>query len=122
MRTRPLQFVAPNAAAATVLDASTTMTVTCNPDIDYTIEIDQGQHASLLNRRMYSPANGDHVIYEVYRDPLRLLKWGTGPLDAVIGNSGTGAPVDYTMYGRVPAAAMISAGDYQDTLIVVLSY
>lgn len=122
MRTHPLQFVAPNATASGVLDASSTLTVTCNPGTDFTIEIDQGQHASLLNRRMYSPTDGNHVIYEVYRDALRLLKWGTGPVSDVTGNSGSGAPVNLTMYGRVPAAAMISAGDYKDTLTVVMNF
>lgn len=121
LRTRPLQFVALSATATAVLDASSTLTVTCNPGTNFRIEIDQGQHSSLLNRRMYSPTSGNYVIYEVYRDALRLLKWGTGPLDDGTGNSGTGAPVDLTMYGRVPAAAMISPGDYKDTLKVPAS-
>ncbi len=122
LTTRPLTFVAPSATAAVLLDATSDLTVTCTPDTEYAIAIDRGQNSTLLNRRMVSTSTGTHVVYDVFRDPLRLLMWGNTALTDVNGNSGTGAPQSITIYGRVPAAALIAAGDYRDLLTVALNF
>lgn len=121
--TRPLVFVAPSATAAVVLDATANLTITCTPNTDFAITIDRGLNGTLLvNRRMVSASTGATVVYDVYRDPARLLAWGATTLTDVNGNSGLGAPLDVPIYGRVPAAALIAAGDYQDTLTVSLAF
>ena len=121
--TRPLTFDATVITGNNPIDATTTITVKCTPNTNFTVDIDNGLHANggSSNRQM-STATGALLAYDVYRDSPRTNVWGTGQLKNVTGNSGAGAPLDILIYGRVPSASKIKAGDYKDTLVVTLNF
>src|SRR5688572_7155261 len=94
LRARPLMFVLPAVVSNNPLDATTTVTVKCTPNTDFTVDIDNGLHNNGINRRMRSAALNAFVAYDVYRDAPRTNVWGTGQLKNVTGNSGGGTPLD----------------------------
>lgn len=120
--TRPLTFDASVVIGNNLIDATATVTVKCTPNTDYFIDIDKGLYANGVNRRMFSALSNTFVAYDVYRDSPRSNVWGTGQLKNVTGNSGNGAPLEITIYGRVPNTGKIQAGDYKDTLVVTLNF
>lgn len=122
LKTRPLMFVLPSPVGNAPLDATTTITVKCTPNTNFTVDLDKGLHNNGIVRRMYSPVAGGYVTYDVYRDSPRTNVWGTGQLKNITGNSGTGAPFDITLFGRIPQPKNIKAGDYRDTLTVTLNF
>jgi len=68
-------------------------------------------------------ASGTNVLnYQLYSDSARSTIWGnTVGTDTVTG-SGTGLALDHTVYGSIPAAQVVPAGSYQDTITVTISY
>lgn len=120
--TRPMTFVVSNLTVNAAVDTTTTLTIKCTPNTNFTVDIDKGLYPNGINRRMYSPAANAYVTYDVYRDVPRTNVWGTGQLKNVTGNSGTGAPVTLTLFGRIPASGKIKAGDYADRLVVTVTY
>ena len=71
---------------------------------------------------MFSASTNSYVSYDVYRDSPRSNVWGRGKTRNLAGNSGTGAPFDIVLYGRVQNTGKIIAGDYIDTLVVTLNF
>lgn len=122
LKTRPLMFVLPANVSNSPLDATTTITVKCTPNTNFSVDIDNGLHNNGIVRRMHSAELDAYVSYDVYRDAPRTNVWGTGQLKNVTGNSGTGAPLDLSIFGRIPQPKNIKAGDYRDTLIVTLNF
>lgn len=104
------------------LSATVTITIKCTPNTNFTIDIDKGLNPQGANRRMRSVVTNGYITYDVYRDSPRSNTWGTGQLKNVAGNSGTGAPLDILVYGRVPKNQVIGSGDYKDTLAVTLNF
>ena len=123
LRTRPLVFLTTAIDAKGNADSTTTITIKCTPNVDYTIDIDKGQNANGINRRMYSALTNSYAAYDIYRDAPRTNVWGTGQLKNVTGNSGSGAAQDIVLYGRVPRILSVISGlDYRDTLTVTLNF
>lgn len=122
--TRPLTFDASVIVGTNPIDATATITVKCTPDTDFDIDIDTGLYANgnSANRRMFSASTNSYVSYDVYRDSPRNNVWGRGKTRNVAGNSGTGSPIDFVLYGRVQNTGKIAAGDYLDTLVVTLNF
>jgi spore coat protein U-like protein len=123
LQTRPLTFDAAAVSGNNPIDATTTITVKCTPNTNFTVDIDNGLNANgkSSNRQMKSESGG-LLAYDIYRDSPRTSVWGTGQLKNVTGNSGAGAPLDILIYGRVPNATKVVAGDYKDTLVVSLNF
>jgi spore coat protein U-like protein len=101
-------------------DLNSTVTVQCAGGVAYQVGLDDGQHATGTTRRMQGP--GGLVTYELYRDNGRTQRWGnTLNTDTVVG-SGNGANQNITVYGRVPNQSTPSAGTYNDTITVTVTY
>lgn len=125
LQTRPLTFDASQAATANQIDATSSITIKCTPNTAYSIDIDKGLHSAgnSSNRAMRNVTTGALLSYDVYRDSPRTNVWGTGALKtAVTGTSGSGAPINIQLYGRVRNPGKIAAGDYKDTLTVTLNF
>lgn len=123
LQTNPLMFVATNALINFNIDAAATLVVKCTPNTAYAVDIDDGLHARGNNRRrMFSASSNRYIDYNVFMDARRASIWGKGSTKNLTGNSGSGAPVSIPVYGRVPAAFLIAAGDYKDTLLVTLNF
>lgn len=124
LQTRPLTFDA-SQIVSNQIDSTSTITIRCTPNTDFSIDIDKGLNANgnSSNRQMRNVNTGALLAYDVYRDSPRSNVWGTGALkNAVTGNSGAGAPMDIVLYGRVKNPGRIAAGDYKDTLTVTLNF
>jgi spore coat protein U-like protein len=109
-------------SGGTLLQGTTVLHSTCTPNTTYNIGLDQGQapNATINQRKMISGANS--LNYQLYSDSARSRIWGnTTGTDTVTG-TGTGLSQDHTVYGSVPAAQAVPAGDYQDTITVRVYY
>jgi spore coat protein U-like protein len=105
-----------------VLQGTTLLRATCTPGSTYNVGLNEGTTAgSTVNaRKMASGANA--LNYQLYSDSARSTIWGnTTGTDTVTG-VGTGLAVDHTVFGAVPAAQVVPAGDYADTITVRVYY
>jgi spore coat protein U-like protein len=117
-----LDFGTYSAQSGTPLQGTTLLRTTCTPSTTYHIGLDQGQSpgATVNQRKMVSGAN--NLNYQLYSDSARSTIWGnTTGTDTVTG-VGSGLAVDHTVYGAVPAAQVVPAGDYADTITVRIYY
>lgn len=103
------------------VDHTTTLSPQCTNTTPYQIGLGNGLHALGGNRRMRSAA-GNYVSYELYRDDGRTQRWGNTLNSDTVGQTGSGAAQDRTVYGRVPAQAGVTAGSYADTVTVTITY
>ena len=112
-----------SANASTPLTAPGAVSTTCTNGSSATITLDQGANpdtgstASVPLRRM---ANGSNYMnYGLYSDSGH-----TATFDGTTGVSvtGTGAQVDTTVYGSVPAAQNLPTGAYADTVVATVTF
>jgi spore coat protein U-like protein len=117
-----LDFGTYTSQSGTALQATTLLRATCTPNTTYHVGLDQGQSpgATVNARKMVSGANA--LNYQLYSDTSRTTVWGnTTGTDTVTG-VGNGLAVDHTVFGAIPAAQVIPAGEYQDTITVRVYY
>lgn len=109
--------------AATPLDETTTISVTCTNGSDYDLLLDAGAGtgASIASRRM-EDGSANQLAYSLYRDALRTQVWGETIDTDTMPGTGSGAAQDVTIYGRVPAQQTAPAGDYEDIVTVTVNY
>lgn len=103
-------------------DATSTLSLTCTGRTAWNVGLDNGLHASGSTRRMRLPATGNHVVYELYREPSRSSRWGTTIGTDTVPGVGNGSEQYLTVYGRVPAGQAVPAGNYSDTITVTITY
>ncbi len=101
-------------------DGTSTLTVQCASGVAYQVGLDNGQHATGTTRRMQGP--GGLVTYELYRNTTRTQRWGSTLNTDTVTGSGNGANQTLTVYGRVPNQTTPSAGTYNDTITVTVTY
>ena len=108
--------------AGPALQGTTLLRATCTPNSTYNIGLNEGTSpgATINQRKMVS---GTQTLnYQLYSDSARTVIWGnTTGTDTVTG-VGTGLAQDHTVFGSVPAAQVVPAGDYQDTITVRIYY
>lgn len=117
-----LDFGTYTAQSGTTLQGSTLLRATCTPDTTYNIGLNEGTSpgATVNQRRMVA---GTQVLnYQLYSDTNRSTIWGNTPGTNTVTGVGTGQPLDHTVFGAVPAAQVIPAGDYGDTITVRIYY
>jgi spore coat protein U-like protein len=101
-------------------DGTSTVTVQCASGVAYQVGLDNGQHATGTTRRMQGP--GGLVTYELYRNTTRTQRWGSTLNTDTVTGSGNGSNQSLTVYGRVPNQTTPSAGTYNDTITVTVTY
>lgn len=107
-----------------VLDnASTTLTVKCTNNGDYTVALNAGQTTggTVTTRLM---ANGTNTLgYSLYTSNAYSTIWGdgTGSTQTVSG-VGSGANQTLTVYGQIPANEASVSGTYTDTITATITY
>ena len=69
---------------------------------------------------MVSPSGA--LNYQLYRDSARQQIWGDTPGTDTETGVGSGLTTDRTVFGAVPAAQVVPAGDYTDTITVRIYY
>ncbi|WP_434777919.1 Csu type fimbrial protein [Neisseria sp. Ec49-e6-T10] len=96
------------------------LTLNCTTGTNYTVSLDDGQHASSGQRRM---SNGtDFIAYNLFKDNSRSTVWNKSSV--VSGTSTAGnTNVDLTVYGQVPANATTpTTGAYNDTVTMTVAW
>lgn len=98
------------------------ITVTCTKGADFTLTLDKGLGTGSTEalRLMTKSGGTDTIQYSLYRDAQHTLLWGTTTNG--YSGSGTGTSQQLNVYGRVPPQDTPSAGVYQDTVQVTLTY
>jgi len=110
------------AQSGSPLLGTTLLRATCTPNTTYNVGLNEGTSpgATVNQRRMVSGAN--NLNYQLYSDASRSTIWGnTAGTDTVTG-VGTGVAQDHTVYGTVPAAQVVPAAEYADTITVRIYY
>jgi spore coat protein U-like protein len=113
-----LQFGAYTAQSGTPLQGTTLVRTTCTPNTTYYVGLDQGQGpgATVNQRKMVSGAN--KLNYQLYSDAAHTIVWGNTTGTNTVTGIGSGVAQDHTVFGSIPAAQVIPAGDYSDTIVV----
>lgn len=93
--------------------------------VNWTVTLSTGSSGNYVARQLLSGANS--LSYNLYTDAARTSVWGDGTNGTsvvsanpflVVGSN----TVNYTVYGRIPAAQDRPAGSYSDTLTVTMTY
>jgi spore coat protein U-like protein len=98
------------ATAVAPLDTTSTITVTCTNGATYDVDVG----ATPMNRNMTGP--GGNLNYGMFNEVGRLTAFG------VAAATGSGAAQAYTVFGRVPIAQFVTAGNYTATVTVTVTY
>jgi spore coat protein U-like protein len=106
------------------LDAEGTISTTCTNKATATITLGQGANADAAStdatpvRRMLGGTD-DYLSYEVFTDGSYGTMWDNTTGKDV---TGTGAVLDTTVYGRIPAGQNVPAHAYSDTVIATITF
>lgn len=119
-----LNFEAYDSVAATALDGTSTITVTCTAETPYTIGLDAGGGTPAATTRAMTGNDGasTQLDYELYTETNRTSVWGDIGGTTVAQSALTGGPIDYTVYGQIPALQYVLAASYVDTINVTVDY
>jgi spore coat protein U-like protein len=118
-----LDFGVYSAQGASPLQGTTLLRATCTPNTTYNIGLNEGASpgATVNQRRMAGAAAGT-LNYQLYSDSARSSIWGNTPGTDTVTGVGTGLSQDHTVFGSVPAAQLVPAEEYADTITVRIYY
>lgn len=122
-----LDFGSINTIGSQNIDAQTTgsgngsIVMECSNGTTFTITLDNGQHFASGSRAMVNAGNGAVFLsYALYQNVARTVAWTTA---SPLSGTASGAPATFHIYGRIPGGQTgISAGTYNDTVQVVISW
>ena len=121
-----LDFGAYDSVAATALDGTSTITVTCTAKTPYEIGLDAGSGTPVVTTRAMTGSDGasTQLDYELYTETGPTNVWGaiSGTGTTVTQSALTGGALDYTVYGQIPASQYVPAANYADTINVTVDY
>jgi spore coat protein U-like protein len=111
----------------TQLDAQGSITVNCDLDLPYSIDIDGGAGGGATRQMSKLGASATKLVYELYQDGPRSIVWGgasytQGGAVAKSGQLGSGGNDNHNVFGRILTGAGTSPGDYSDTVLVTINY
>jgi spore coat protein U domain-containing protein, fimbrial subunit CupE1/2/3/6 len=124
--TTPVNFGFYDVFAATDLNSTGTVTVTCNappqnPAVPVTLSLTAGGSGSFAQRRM-SSTSGQVLNYNLYSDAAKTTIAGDGSGGSVILSSiiSKSVPWNVTIYGRIPARQNAVPGVYSDAITATI--
>jgi spore coat protein U-like protein len=105
-----------------VLDATTTLSVTCTDTTPYNVGLSAGTAtgATVTNRMMTGPG-GALLDYSLSSNSTNSTNWGNSA-GSWVGGTGTGSAQSLTVYGQIPANQHTTSGTYTDTIIATVNY
>lgn len=109
--------------SATANNNTGSIIVTCTLGDVYNIALDPGTFAgaTVTTRRMTGPSAGG-LAYSLYRDAGRTLNWGQTIGTDTLQQTGSGLAQTATVYGRIPASQIVTAGSYSDTVGITVTF
>lgn len=105
-------------ALASNINATGQVRVTCTQSTSYSAGLSVGSFTP-TTRRMTK--GSEFITYGLYKNAARSQGWGDTAGTMQTG-TGTGVTQNYTVYGRVPPQTTPSAGAYNDTVVVTITY
>lgn len=119
-----LNFGSYDPTSGSVLNGSTTVTLTCTLGTAYNIGLDAGagSGATVALRKMTS--SGNTLGYRLFRDAGRTLNWGNTALTDTLDGTSSAASLTntITIYGQIPASSAVPTGSYTDTVAITVTY
>ena len=112
-----------SAGSPTAVTASTSVSVTCAPALNYTLSLDGGSTTSVPAARAMTDGANHNLVYGLYTTSAytTVLGDGTGAT-ATLPGVGTGSVQSISIYGKIPAAQFVNAGSYTDRVTVTVAY
>lgn len=119
----PMLFGALTEVGASDVNSTATLTLTCTPNADFDIAMNDGANATSGQRRLKHSANAEFLNYNLHIDSARSQPWGnTAGTNTKPGTAPTGTSI-HTVYGQIPAGvAGVSAGAYSDAVTVTVTF
>jgi spore coat protein U-like protein len=115
-----------SANAATALDGTGAVSVTCTNGATTTVTLGQGANpaggstAAAPARRLNDGGTG-FLTYSLYSDTNRTAVWGD-TAGTGVAHTGTGTLTALTVYGAVGAGQNVPAGNYSDTVVATITF
>jgi spore coat protein U-like protein len=109
--------------SAVILNATTTLSVTCTNGSAYTVALDlgTGSGATVSARKMtYNTTNT--LNYGLYQDSGHATIWGNTTGTNTEAGTGTGSLQTLTVYGSIPASQFVVPGSYSDTVTATITF
>jgi len=105
-------------------DATSLVTVQCTNTTPFNLALSAGSGGSgaTVTNRLMTGTGGAKVTYSLYRTAARDTVWGTTVGTNTLAGTGTGAPQQFTVYGRVPPQNTPAPGVYTDTVTATITY
>lgn len=116
----PLNF---GAYSGALLDASTSLSVSCTKAATYNVGLSAGaaSGATVTNRSMTGPA-ATLLSYKLFSNAGYSTNWGNTVGTDTVPGIGTGAVQSLSVYGQIPAGQWIRPGSYTDTITATVTY
>lgn len=99
--------------------AVSAISLRCPTNTRFTVALGMGLHSDGTTRRMCK--DNECIAYGLYQDPSSAVPWDDNTNTMTI-TSETGSEQAIPVFGHVPPQAWPSAGEYEDTVVVTLSY
>jgi spore coat protein U-like protein len=104
-------------------DATSTIAVQCTNTTPFNIGLDAGTSGgTTTTRKMVGGSSSATVNYKLYSEATHTTNWGNTIGTDTVSDSGTGASVQYTVYGRIPPQTTPAPDTYSDTVTVTVTY
>jgi len=114
------------ANAASPLNATGSVSVTCSAGASTTVTLGQGSNSdtgstAAVPVRRLKDAGTNFLSYALYSDTGRTTTWGdTSPTG--VPHTGTGTLTALTVYGQIPAGQNVAAASYSDTVVATITF
>jgi spore coat protein U-like protein len=110
--TQPLSFGDVNVTSGQAVDAAAEVSLACTAGTTVTVT----GLGTTGTRNMVDGANS--LIYNLYTNSARTVPRVDGGTF-----TGTGSPLQYTLFARIPSGqSAVSSGSYTDTIVLTLTY
>lgn len=119
-----LSFGSYDPTSGSVLNGSTTVTLTCTLGTGYSIGLDAGAGAGATVALRKLTSSGNTLNYRLFRDSNRTLNWGNTVLTDTLDGTSSAASLTntITIYGQIPASAAVPTGSYTDSVAITVTY
>lgn len=112
--------------AASPLDGTGSIVVTCTNGASTTVTLGQGSNAAggstdTVPLRRMKAGTSNYLSYTLYQDAGRNTAWGNTSGTGV-NHTGTGTSTSITVYGRVAASQNVPTGSYTDTVVATITF
>lgn len=104
----------------TALNATGSISITCNSGVAGTISLDNGLHSAFAVGTTRAMSNGSgYLSYELYTSAARTTVWNA---TNTVGYAGTGSAGSVSVYGTVPPGQSGTTSSFADTVGITVSY